>query len=239
VIPLVLVNIGVLGFAVRQAYVARAISTEFAESEYIGKALVVIMLVCIVSIPVVIIVNDDPRAYFFVMMAIITVVCLSLLLFIFVPKIVFHRNRDKAESIISGTRQSLKKFISNTNQSSRSMEIRRSLRISSNAEESEENGLVIVDHPMMREKMMAENVTLRRRVAELEKRRGAASNEEGRAISQGAEDKETGKAPSAVHSYLQDIAKLEVFEEEEDSVLLDLSTKEDGSLARDPPNKYR
>ena len=66
-ICLALINVGVLGFALYQAYVARGISVEFAESEYILKALSAAMLVSLVGVPVMIIVTDEPAAFFFVL----------------------------------------------------------------------------------------------------------------------------------------------------------------------------
>lgn len=76
-----------LAFACYQAYVARDISTEFAESEYIAKAMGFILVVCFIGIPVIVIANEDPSAAFFVIAGIIFVVSVSLLLMIFVPKV--------------------------------------------------------------------------------------------------------------------------------------------------------
>ena len=66
-ICLIVVNVAVLAVALYQAYVARGISVEFAESEYILKALSSAMLVSLVGVPVMIIVTDDPAAFFFVL----------------------------------------------------------------------------------------------------------------------------------------------------------------------------
>lgn len=93
-IPLAVVNVGGIVVAVYQVYVARDISTEFAESEYIAKAMIVILLVSFIGIPVVIIVKGEPRAFYFVATGIIFVMSMSLLLLIFVPKVKSHWEND-------------------------------------------------------------------------------------------------------------------------------------------------
>ena len=65
-ICLAVVNVGVLAVALYQAYVARDISVEFAESEYILKALCCAMLVSLVGVPVMIIATEEPAAFFFI-----------------------------------------------------------------------------------------------------------------------------------------------------------------------------
>lgn len=94
VIILVVVDIGALILAAYQSYVARGIATEFAESEYIGKAIACMLLVSFVGVPTVIIVSGDPRARFFVTASIICVLCTAVLLFIFVPKIHAYRKKS-------------------------------------------------------------------------------------------------------------------------------------------------
>ena len=97
VITLVIGNVGLLALALYQVYNARSLSTEFAESEYIFKALFISVLVCFVGIPVMIIVEGEPKAYFFLLSSIIFVLCSALLLFMFVPKIRFHFNPEKGK----------------------------------------------------------------------------------------------------------------------------------------------
>jgi hypothetical protein len=96
VIVLAFVDLGALVFAVYEAYAARNISTEFAESQYIMRAMASTMLVSFIGVPVAIIARrQDPGAFLFILGGIILVVCMSLLLLIFVPKVVFHREREK------------------------------------------------------------------------------------------------------------------------------------------------
>lgn len=103
-ITLVVVDLGAMVFALYEAYRARNISIEFAETSYILNSILCILLVCFVGIPVIIIASDDPKARFFVVACIIFVICTSLLLQLFIPKEKFRR---KKRSIRSGLRSSI------------------------------------------------------------------------------------------------------------------------------------
>lgn len=114
VITLVIGNVGLLALALYQVYNARSLSTEFAESEYIFKALFISVLVCFVGIPVMIIVEGEPKAYFFLLSSIIFVLCSALLLFMFVPKIRFHFNPEKGKQKDAVRQFVSKKFSQNS-----------------------------------------------------------------------------------------------------------------------------
>lgn len=88
-----LLNVGMLLLAVFEAWNARNLSTEFQESEQIFKALLSILLVVFVGCPVFIIVEDNPDTSLFILSAIIFVACLAILLFIFVPKFRFDKEK--------------------------------------------------------------------------------------------------------------------------------------------------
>ncbi|CAJ1931279.1 unnamed protein product [Cylindrotheca closterium] len=90
--------LGVLGYTLQQAYAARNVSTEFAETEYIFLALAALLLVSFVGFPVLVIAKDDTQARFYVSAAIIAVTSLSILLLIFVPKIAAKKRRRRASS---------------------------------------------------------------------------------------------------------------------------------------------
>jgi hypothetical protein len=92
---LAVLNLGALSFAIIQAYKARNISTEFAESEYIFKAMLLILLVCFIGIPVLVIAKDDPAAFYFVFTGIIFVTCYAILLLVFVPKMLYVKESQK------------------------------------------------------------------------------------------------------------------------------------------------
>lgn len=61
------VNIGIMFLALYQAYKARHIHLEFAESEYISKALSTSALVCLIGIPVMFLASNDYATSFFVL----------------------------------------------------------------------------------------------------------------------------------------------------------------------------
>jgi len=77
---LVLVNV--------QAYHARSINDELSESKYIGLATLSMFQILLVGIPLLAIVYDTPSAYFFVWCGIIFIICTTILLLIFVPKVI-------------------------------------------------------------------------------------------------------------------------------------------------------
>jgi len=78
-IPLILANI--------QAYKGRKLSTEFSESRYVAFCMVSILQVALVGIPLLFLVYENPRPKYFMRSAIVSIVCLSVLLLIFVPKL--------------------------------------------------------------------------------------------------------------------------------------------------------
>jgi hypothetical protein len=84
---LLFVLCGTLIYAVQQAYVARHISTEFAEAEYIFLVLVAIFMVTLLALPVLFLVEANPSARFFTLASIIFLINISILCLIFVPKI--------------------------------------------------------------------------------------------------------------------------------------------------------
>lgn len=86
-VALGVIFIGTLAFTVWQAWKARKISTEFAESDYIARALSLILNTFFIGVPVLVIANDEPIAFFFVTTGIIFVVSGALLSLIFLPKI--------------------------------------------------------------------------------------------------------------------------------------------------------
>jgi cell division protein FtsB len=172
-IVIAIVDLGALSYAVYEAYVARDISTEFAESEYIFKAMSSILLVSVIAIPVAIIAKDDPIAYVFVVGGIICVICMSLLTLIFVPKVRFNRElkKNKRESTL---RQNVHITWSsnddNTEAAGSSAESKVLDRSGDNTESriSFELGSKVVDQRQVQEEMKAENVGLRDRRIKLE-----------------------------------------------------------------------
>lgn len=88
-VPLAIVNIGVLVLANWQAYEARDIEAEFSETKYIGVCMASMLQAMITGIPVLFIVKDLPQAYYVVLVLLIFIICMVILMVMFVPKIVF------------------------------------------------------------------------------------------------------------------------------------------------------
>ena len=96
-----LVNVGTLCCTIFQAYRARDLSTEYAESHYIFKSLLSIVLVLLVCVPVMIMTQESPNVYIFVASAVVFICSTANLLWIFAPKVRFAlKHKDKPGSSI-------------------------------------------------------------------------------------------------------------------------------------------
>merc|ERR1711862_532574 len=91
IITLMIINLSALSITLWQAYKARHIKTILGETKYIAMATSSMLLVFIMGIPVMIIAYENPRALYFVEMFIIFIVCMSLILFTFWPKVKLNR----------------------------------------------------------------------------------------------------------------------------------------------------
>ena len=97
IIPLAIVNVGALSFAVFEASRTKGFTTEYDESAYIFKSMTGFLVSCFVGIPVLVIAYDDPAAFYYVCSAIIFLTCSLVLLFIFIPKIrTLHFNKTSS-----------------------------------------------------------------------------------------------------------------------------------------------
>lgn len=76
-----------LVYAVQQAYVARHISTQFAEAEYIFLVLVAIFMVTLLGLPVLFLAAGNPGARFFTLATMVFIINFAILCLIFIPKI--------------------------------------------------------------------------------------------------------------------------------------------------------
>ena len=102
-----IINLGLLFYACLQAYRARKISTELQESSYIFTAMALILLVSFIGIPVIIIARENVSAYYFVSSGLIFVICASILLLIFAPKMkALRKKKLRRQSDTSGSRTS-------------------------------------------------------------------------------------------------------------------------------------
>lgn len=97
IILLAIVNIMVLVVANIEAYRARDVHTEYSESSYIGLILASLLQVAIIVTPVIFLVQEQPRARYTVVVFAVFVCCMSVLLFMFVPKILYVYTTRKEE----------------------------------------------------------------------------------------------------------------------------------------------
>jgi hypothetical protein len=100
-IVLGLVNGLALVMANVEAYKARAITTEYGESKYIAIIMASILQVIIVGLPLLFLVDDNPTASYFIRSSIIFVICMSILLMMFVPKIYSWFKKTEARKMTS------------------------------------------------------------------------------------------------------------------------------------------
>mmetsp|Transcript_9051 Transcript_9051/g.21526 ORF Transcript_9051/g.21526 Transcript_9051/m.21526 type:complete len:714 (-) Transcript_9051:135-2276(-) len=89
-IPLGLLNVLVLVFANWSAYEARSISSEFAESKYVGMAMASLFQALISGVPVLFLVQSSPQAFYMVLVFMIFVISSAILLLIFIPKLIAY-----------------------------------------------------------------------------------------------------------------------------------------------------
>ncbi|CAB9510802.1 acid type B receptor subunit 2 [Seminavis robusta] len=88
-VPLMLVNAGVLVMANWQAYEARNIESEFAETKSIAICMASLLQAVLSGVPVLFFVSDIPKAFYMVFVLLCFIVGMVILLVIFVPKIIF------------------------------------------------------------------------------------------------------------------------------------------------------
>lgn len=182
-IPLLVLDLGSLIYAIHQAYVSRKISTEFAESEWIARAMSFIMLVSFVGLPILILAkDDDPRASYFVRCALVFVVCFSLLGFIFIPKLLLLQSKQKRSAATLSVQSTLMNlsnggtsskqqqqqqqceslesqdsFYNNKKQQRRrSSSLLSTSSTSPSSPSSSVEGMIVLDHPIIQQRLQEE-----------------------------------------------------------------------------------
>ena len=95
------VNITLLIVSCLQAWEARDIKSEFAESKWIGLAVFSMSQGFLTGIPIVVAVaQEDPKTFYLTLTLLLFVICMAVLLLIFLPKVIIHaryRNMTPAE----------------------------------------------------------------------------------------------------------------------------------------------
>ena len=96
---LLTLNFCLVVLAIYQLYRARDIPSEFSESKYIALSLICFFQVILLGIPLIVLVHNQPKARYFVKTAIVCVLVFSMLLLVFIPKIIFvKRGRSEKNS---------------------------------------------------------------------------------------------------------------------------------------------
>jgi len=90
-VAILVVNFSSILLACAEAYRAREIGDEFSESKWVAVTIASWFQVFVVGMPVMFLVTEFPTATYFLKTSIIFVACMSLLLFIFVPKVMIQR----------------------------------------------------------------------------------------------------------------------------------------------------
>lgn len=93
VVLLGILNGGVLISANVEAFKARKIDSEYGESMYIGLIMLFFLQITLVGVPLLFIVQNNYVARFFLITSIISIMAMSVLLLIFVPKFIVYRRR--------------------------------------------------------------------------------------------------------------------------------------------------
>ena len=90
-----------------------------AESKYVTLAMASILQILLVGVPLSALVYSEPTAFFFVVSSVIMVISMSLLLLIFVPKVLLFRENERKRTNVN-SRMSYGFDLAGTNRSSRS-----------------------------------------------------------------------------------------------------------------------
>lgn len=111
---LAIVNFLALVLANVEAYKNRNVSTEYGESRYIGLAMGSILQATLVALPLFILVDENPSAYVFVQASFVFIAAASILLLIFVPKVLPEEERTSKKMRNSSIKDGLAFRIINT-----------------------------------------------------------------------------------------------------------------------------
>jgi 7 transmembrane sweet-taste receptor of 3 GCPR len=95
-IPLACIIFGLMIMALFQAWRARNLSTEFAETESIFRSLLVSMMAAFLGISGLLLARDNPDASSFMASSVVFILCANMILCVFIPKLRFERKQRKA-----------------------------------------------------------------------------------------------------------------------------------------------
>ena len=90
-VPLGVLNLAVLLLSGWQAFRARNVASEFSEATCIALTILSLCQAFLTGFPVIALVRDAPRAFFMMISLTIFLLCMAILGFIFVPKMLLHQ----------------------------------------------------------------------------------------------------------------------------------------------------
>jgi hypothetical protein len=167
-IILATINISALLLASYQSYKARNISTEFSESEYIFRVVLLMIVVAGIGIPTTILVWDDPRARYFALSSVIFTVCASTLGFIFVPKLMYQSSdRSSGGMAVRSVRHFQERQGLQGSSQNVIVDVEESGECSASTSMSDGDGIKIYDSKADNDRLRNENAQLKLRVKEL------------------------------------------------------------------------
>jgi hypothetical protein len=128
-LPLAFINFAVLAIACWQAFEARNLESEFAESKYIGFSVASLFQAFLTGLPIVAVVKDEPRAFYLVLVLTIFVLSEAILLLIFLPKMYLAHQyagmseAERRKAMSEGIKKSARSATNHKNSSSDSSSV--------------------------------------------------------------------------------------------------------------------
>ncbi|KAL7554818.1 hypothetical protein ACHAWF_018402 [Thalassiosira exigua] len=93
---LLVTNFSAVALASFQAYRARKITVEYTESKWVAVILVAILQAVAIGIPLIALMDGNPTANFVVRAGLIFIICITFLLAMFIPKMIYHNDAVEA-----------------------------------------------------------------------------------------------------------------------------------------------
>ena len=165
-VVLAITNVGAVLYACYEAYIARDVSTEFAESEYIFKSMAIVLLVFFVGIPVTIMTQENLTAQNSTIAGTICLVALSVLLHIFIPKYRINLKAVREDRKSELFRRDSPRFSSSEDYSNNNS----SNNVADSDSGCENFGMRVFDRRILQSELEIENKRLKRRNKNLERR---------------------------------------------------------------------
>jgi len=112
---LIVINAVIASLSAYQSWKARGLSTEFAESQYIFAALLMILTLFMVQLPVMTMSGDNPELRKLAYISGVFIFSMSILLLLFVPKMYFHYYRKNDRQTMNSSVEGINLTLSSLN----------------------------------------------------------------------------------------------------------------------------